>query len=139
MALSAKQGAQALRKLARVPSQVAAEVARKISEDIQGNFDAGVDAYKKPWKPLAPATLAKGRTPPPLTDTRKGRRSIKVAPLAGAGVGITVSDPKMGIHQAGAGGHPPRRSFLPTGVLPRKWAEIWKTAVVTAARKVLDG
>lgn len=112
---------KALKSLLEVPAQIAKDVAKDISKDIQANFDAGQDAYKRPWTKLAKATLAKGRHPPPLTDTRKGRRGIKVLPAQGAGISITSSVGYMGIHQHGSPPRLPRRSFLPTNTMPKAW------------------
>lgn len=126
--------ARALRDLTRVPAQIAPRVASEIAAEIDRNFSAGVDPYGKPWAPLRPATLAKGRHPPPLTDTGKGRNSIRVFAQRGSGVAITVGVAYMGIHQTGA---PPRlvaRRFLPAGVLPKRWAQIWQRALTDATK-----
>lgn len=133
-----KQFSKALRDLTKVPSQIAGAVAKEISRDIQKNFDAGQDPYKKGWQALAASTLAKGRHPPPLTDTRKGRRGVKVFPAQGAGVNIVSQVGYMGVHQEGWGPIP-RRSFLPIGVLPRVWKKIWETELGKGVRKRISG
>src|SRR5690606_17437543 len=61
--------ARALRELVRVPSQIAGAVSDAINDRIQAGFDQGTDPYGSPWAELAPYTLAKGRTPPPLTES----------------------------------------------------------------------
>src|SRR5687767_3617731 len=136
---TALEFSNALRASIRVPSQIAAPLSKLIAKDIQQNFTLGQDAYEKPWKPLAPATLRKGRTPPPLTDTGKGRKSIRVKPSKDAGIVITVSDAKMKFHQVGARPQLPRRSFLPTNTLPKTWRLYWDAEYSKALRKKLDG
>ncbi len=118
------QLAENLRRLASVPSRVSRPVSDEIAKSIQKQFDDGVNAYGRAWAALAPSTLAKGRTPPPLTDTRAMRNSLNVRPASAAGVQISIGFP-AGIHQ---GGSPktnlPARPVLPTGVFPRTWTEI---------------
>jgi hypothetical protein len=128
----------ALSELARVPSRTAKAVSEGLEEVIQDEFDRGEDPDESPWEPLAPATLAKGRTPPPLTDTRAMRDSLSVKPLAGAGVGIAIDHP-AGPHQTGWSGRQgsgPARPILPArGELPDRWIEVVEAAAETAFRK----
>ncbi len=135
---TAKQFSAALAKLVTVPSQIAPAVAKKINRELQRGFDAGQDPYGKAWAPLRPRTLAKGRHPPPLTDTHAGRNSVKAAASQDAGVVITVGVPYMGIHQAG---DPPRmvaRRFLPVARLPQAWKDIWELELIRATKKRLS-
>jgi phage gpG-like protein len=114
-----------LRRLAGVPSQVSAEGAEAIKELIEEEFDAGSDAYGNAWAPLAPATLAKGRTPPPLSDTEAMRDSLDVSPMPGAGISITIDQP-AGIHQTGASKgnwRMPARPVLPDRSFPKAWTD----------------
>jgi hypothetical protein len=141
---SAIAASRAFAELARVPSKVARKVAHEIDLEIQRCFDRGVDPYGRPWAPLAPATLRKGRTPPPLTDTWKGRASVEVKPMRGAGVAITVGTPYMKYHQSGASKgnwRLPIRMFLPTNVLPKAWRKIYVEALaeMTAAALRVTG
>lgn len=125
MTYDAKSFAKLMRDLARVPSKSARAVAKDLSREIQRNFDRGLDPFGRKWRTLAPSTLARGRRPPPLTDTGKGRKSVIVRPLAGAGIRITVGVLYMLYHQfGGKNGRPPKRSFLPMDTLPRGWGEI---------------
>ncbi len=136
---TAKQFSAALAKLASVPSAIAPSVARKINRELRRQFDQGVDPYGKPWAALRPRTLAKGRHPPPLTDTHAGRDSVRAKAGSGAGVQITVDVPYMGIHQ---NGDPPRmvaRKFLPERALPKAWKEIWELELIRATKKRLGG
>jgi phage gpG-like protein len=141
---SAAAASRAFAELARVPSKVARKVATGISAEIQKNFDLGLDVYGRPWAPLAPATLRKGRTPPPLTDTGAGRESIEVKPTRGAGIGIKVGTRYMRFHQSGASKgnwRLPIRMFLPTNVLPKAWRKIYVEALaeMTAAALRVTG
>src|SRR5689334_8171255 len=119
------QASRAIRELTKVPAQIAPAVAKRIKKDIERYFSAGTDPYGKPWAPLRPATLAKGRRPPPLTDTSKGRKGIKVKPQAGAGLRIT-SDTSYMVYHMRATGNRAARKFLPEGVLPANWSKIWQ-------------
>jgi phage gpG-like protein len=119
--------ADRLGDLARVPSRVAARVADDLEAEVQAEFDAGADPYGTPWAPLAPYTLAKPRHPPPLTDTGAMRDSLRIAPMAGAGVEITIDHPAAP-HQTGWSGRQgwgPARPILPDrGALPPAWQAI---------------
>lgn len=125
--------------MARVPSQISARVAEDIDKEIQRNFDLGRDAFRKRWKALAASTLARGRHPPPLTDTHAGRNSIDVSPLPGAGVRIIIGKVYMIYHQYGDPPHLPRRAFVPVEIVPSAWAEIILFRFEERAKKVLNG
>lgn len=120
---TSKQYAQALRALIHVPAQVAREVKSEIEFEINAGFDAGRDPYRKAWAPLAASTLKRRpwRGFPPLTDTRKGRRGIKVRTVSGAGLQITSHVGYMAAHQYGNPPRLPIRAILPKGVLPKHW------------------
>jgi hypothetical protein len=128
---------KALTSLAGVPSQVARTVAKRISWDIQANFDLGRDPYRKAWHPLAPSTIKRGRFPPPLTDTRAGRQGVKVKPMQSGGIKLLNSVDYMGFHQKGEGQK--RRSFFPDNTLPKKWQSIWDEELTKAVEKKLNG
>jgi hypothetical protein len=128
-----------LAELADVPARTARAVSNRLEELIQDEFDRGTDPYEDAWKPLAPATTAKGRTPPPLTDTSAMRGTLLVRPLAGAGVGITIDQP-AGYHQtgwSGPRGTGPARPVLPArGELPDGWIEVIEEEATRAFRGV---
>lgn len=128
---------QALAKLAEVPSQIAPAVAKGIKKQSEKDFNAGQDPYGRAWKPLAASTLARGRHAPPLTDTRKGRRSLRAFASARAGVQITVGRDYMRRHQEGDG--PPVRKIIPSGSLPKTYSAIWQKELTARAKKVLSG
>jgi phage gpG-like protein len=111
---------RALRELTKVPSRAAKSAAPKIRRLITEEFNRGEDPYGNAWAPLKPATLARGRRPPPLTDTRRLRRGIRVFPMAKAGIQITVDAPYAGFHQSGTS-RMGARPILPKRGLPKKW------------------
>lgn len=149
-----------MRDLARVPSKIAPAVARDIGREIQKQMDAGKDPYGKSWRRKADGSQSR------LLKTGRGRASIKVLPLAGAGIRIVVFVLYMIYHQFGGashlrgpGGsyrmrkknknfgrdkdqssgrnHPPKRSFLPWAEVPRAWGEIVLGHLEAAAKKVV--
>lgn len=134
-----KQYAGALAQLASVPSQIAGPLGRRIRRQIALNFSAGVDPYGRAWAPLRPATLAKGRHPPPLTDSRRGRQSIRVFAARAAGIAITVGKAYMGIHQAGDLPRMAARKYLPEVKLPAAWRAMWQQELTKATRRRLSG
>ena len=134
---STKEFSRAMRQLTRVPAQVAREVSAEINALIQEGFDRGTDPYGRPWAPLRPATLAKGRRPPPLTDTGKGRAGVYAKPMSGAGILLVSEVPYMRKHQMGAPPRLVRRDFLPINVLPKAWNAAIKEAVEARVAKTL--
>lgn len=132
------QLADRIADLASVPSRAAARVSREIEGLIQEQFDVGADPYGTAWAPLADSTVARGRTAPPLTDSGAMRGSLRVAPMAHAGVGVTISHPAAP-HQTGWHGRQgsgPARPILPAGVMPARWAEAIEVAVTEEFRRV---
>lgn len=161
---NARRFSAALREMARVPSRVSAAIAKDISKEIQKNFSAGVDPYGRAWRALAKSTIKAGRSPPPLTDTGAGRRSVLVRSTSGAGIEIVVGVLYMLYHQFGGASHlrgpggsyrlrkknknfgrdkdrsggrnnPPRRSFLPFERMPPKWEKIWEKHLKAMLKK----
>lgn len=127
-----------LRRLAEVPATASREVAEQITGRLDAGFSAGTDPYGRGWAPLAPATLRKGRHPPPLTDTRRLRSGTVARPRAGAGVALLTGDAYGGYHQTGTR-HMPARPILPRGSMPATWNAIIRTAVANAARRRMEG
>ncbi len=130
------QLAARLSDLKEVPSRVASRVAPLLAAELQTGFDSGTDPYGEAWAALAPSTIARGRTPPPLTDTRAMRDSLRVAPLRGSGVGITIDHPAA-VHQAGAPSkNIPARPILPAeDELPQNWQDIIEDATIDEYRR----
>lgn len=128
--------ADRLAELEDIPSRIAGEVADGINEEIRQQFDAGTDAYGRPWKPLLPQTVRRKRG-----DTRILRRTDALSgetvarPTSGAGIEITSLD-YGGVHQAGA--TLAKRAILPDGSdLPKSWEAIIETASDNAFAKVM--
>ena len=123
--------------LAEVPSRAAARIASELEDLIHGEFDGGEDPYGQGWESLAQATLDKGRTPPPLTDTRAMRNSLAVRPMQRAGVSITIAHPAAP-HQTGwhgTQGAGPSRPILPMREMPASWEGVINDAIEKEFRR----
>ena len=131
-----------LEKLARVPRRTAVIAAPLIDKEIKAEFDAGRDPYGKPWADLRPATLARGRRPPPLTDSRDLRDNTKAIVLSGGRAGIHVVIGAAYGYFAQVGFRvgktrvPPRR-ILPAFGLPKAWLDILADSAERAAREAM--
>lgn len=124
-------------RLSRVPAVASRAVSDDLADAIEAEFHVGVDPYGEAWVPLAEATLAKGRTPPPLTDTGAMRRSTQVRPMPSAGVSITIPHPAQ-CHQTGW--HGPRGDGPPRPVLPgRKFPALWAVIIDEAIEAAVKG
>lgn len=129
--------------LAEVPSRAAKRVSAELEGLLQEEFDAGHDPYGTAWKPIE-AETAERRTQtstPPLTDTGAMRASLRVKPMRGAGVSITISHPShpAAPHQtgwSGPQGRGPARPILPArGELPIEWVEVIQDGIQREARR----
>lgn len=119
---SLDQLARNIGRLAQVPSRMAPAASREIASLIDRQFSAGRDPYGRAWAKLKPSTLARGRRPPPLTDTHEMRNGIQVRPMQGAGIAVTFgNDVPAVFHQYGTK-HMAARSILPRGAFPATWA-----------------
>jgi len=131
--------AENLRRLTEVPSRAARAACEDIKAAIEKQFDEGKDPYGRPWKPLARSTIARGRTPPPLTDTGDMRDSIEVKPMAGAGISITIGVDYASYHQTGTS-RMPARKILPEGNdMPPEWEEAIGRAMLEAFERTGKG
>lgn len=122
--------------LARVPSQASARIAVGLGALIEHEFSTGTDPYGNAWAPLAPRTLARGRTSPPLTDTGSMRDSALARPMPSAGVSITIDHPAAP-HQTGwhgIQGDGPARPILPSRQMPAEWRALITDEIREAAR-----
>lgn len=144
MSGSFAQLADILGELSTVPSRAAAEASGEINELIHQQFVQGADPYGRPWAPLAPATLAKGRAPPPLFDSGDMASETGARPAQGAGIELNVPAPG-GFHQFGSRNVPwntrnPARPILPDGdELPEAWQAAIEKAVDNATARVMGG
>jgi hypothetical protein len=123
-------GLEGLRDL--VP-EIALEASIEIFETIDSSFTLGADPYGETWAPLAPATIAKGRTPPPLTDTGAMREGLRVSVTQDAIV-ASLPDP-AGYHQTGTR-HMPARPVLPDDA--RGLPDAWRAAITDAGQRVFE-
>jgi len=126
-----------LRKLAEVPSRAAKSAAERIGELILDGFASGTDPYGRPWAPLKPFTLAKGRFPPPLTDTGAMRDSIEVKPSGGAGIEVTMGVEYATFHQTGTADMAQRQILPQSGGLPPSWSRAIRDAVADETKKAM--
>ncbi len=131
------QLADRIGELASVPSRVAKDASKRIAKLIDDQFNDGVDPYGQPWAPLMPATIAKGRRPPPLTDTRELRDGVSVSPRRGSGIAIDIESDYGQFHQLGTD-NMLARPILPAGSdLPEEWDDAIETSLTKAFRGVM--
>lgn len=112
---------------------IALESSIEIFETIDSLFTLGADPYGETWAPLAPATIAKGRTAPPLTDTGKMRESLRVNASQSAIV-ASIDDP-AGYHQSGTQ-RMPARPVLPDDA--RGLPDAWRQAITDAGLRAFE-
>jgi len=139
-----RDGISRIRRIGDAGPELWQRIAPTIRSNIEAQFATGVNPYDTKWKPLAPYTLRKGRTPPPLTETGALRRSVKVT-VSGYTLRIVATDLVAGMHQWGTrkklspmksvrrkgqvvatkvwGTHVPKRQILPDGRIPNKWRQ----------------
>ncbi len=127
--------ARALNELAKVPAEISTPVAKSIQADMRRKFRLGQDPYGKAYAPLRPASLDRGRTPPPL---RKYARFAEATPLAGAGVSVSVSHPQAGFHQTGTA-NMAKRIVVPDRAVPKAWTEMIATEFRKSLRRRVGG
>lgn len=135
--MNAKEFSKVMRRLAKIGPGATRLIAKDLNAEIQRNFDAGLDANRKPFKRLSKAYAARRRfkDKPILTQTGAGRATVKVTAYGG-GLQATIGEDYMVIHQKG-GPVMPRRAPLPMGKLPDAWREIALFRYEEAARKVI--
>ena len=123
-----------LRRLAEVPAQASKQAAEEIQKLIEEEYDAGKDPNARAWAPLRPSTVAKGRFPPPLTDSRAMRDGTEVKPMAGAGISITFDVDYAVFHHTGTK-NMRARPVIPTGPFPASWEEQLQAACDAAVAR----
>jgi hypothetical protein len=124
-----------LGRLAVLPRELAAAAAPEITRLQRAQYAAGTDPYGTAWQKLAKSTLAKGRRPPPLTDTARMKNRTNTIPLLGARVGLRhfVRTSYAIRHQLG-GKNLPKREILPSRGLPPGW----RIVLDTEAKRLAD-
>lgn len=125
--------------LASIPARVAKDASKRIASLIDTQFNDGVDPYGEPWAPLMPATIKKGRTPPPLTDTRAMRDGVTVSPGKGAGVTIEIEADYAQYHQAGTANMVARPILPAEADLPDEWQDAIESSLHKAFGGVMGG
>jgi hypothetical protein len=135
------QLAENIGKLGSVPSRASRMAADGIASLIESEFEEGHDPYGREWQALTEATLEKRSqtTEPPLTDVGDMRRSLRVRPRAGAGIGITIDHPAAP-HQTGWNGTQgtgPSRMILPGMKMPVEWRETIDGAVAATVKQTV--
>lgn len=127
-----------LRRLAGVPSRVARRAAPRITVIIRLNTSAGLDAYGKPFAPLAPSTLARGRHPPPMVDTGRSLAETRARPLSGAGITIEIGGAY--VYHVSSYKTRPVRSVVPERAgLPASWNAALKLSSDQEFRTIFPG
>ena len=128
-----------LERLRDVPRRAADLAAPQIDAMIQEQFRAGVDPYGRPWAPLRPSTIARGRRPPPLTDTGSLRNGTRARPGRGGRAGVWIQlgaaygyFAQVGF-TVGRTRVPPRR-ILPQFGMPKAWTFALRQSCSQAAR-----
>jgi hypothetical protein len=124
-----------LAKLARVPSQVAGDASEGIRSEIEAEFEGGHDPYGKSWEALAESTIARGRRPPPLTDSGD-MAAVDVHPTSGAGIAIEFGPEYSGFHQTGTKNMPARKP-LPEAGFPTSWSKAIADAATARVEKAM--
>lgn len=113
--------------------EIALEASIEIFETVDSLFVLGADPYGETWAPLAPATLAKGRTPPPLTDTGAMRESLRVS-VTETAIVASIASP-AGYHQDGTR-YMPARPVLPD--YARGLPDAWRASITDAGQRVFE-
>jgi hypothetical protein len=116
-------------RLDRARAEASRRTAKAITEVIEREFKTGTDPRGVPWRPLKASTLARGRRPPPLTDSGAMRASVFVYP---ARLDVSIASP-AGFHQSGTR-YMASRPIVPTGQNAAKWV----AAIHEAVRGAFD-
>lgn len=117
-----KRLAQNIHSLPTAIRRKVAEASRKEMQSLlDEEFEQGIDPAGEEWKPLAESTRKRGRTPPPLTDTRTMRGTVK-AVRVGLNVAIDADFPAQAHQEGYPEGNLPRRAIWPDeDTLPERY------------------
>jgi len=128
-----------LDEIVGVPRKVAVAVAPELTGLLQQQFASGVDPYGRAWASLKPATLARGRRAPPLTDKRALRDGTRARVLDGnrAGLHIVVGARYGAFHQTGTKYMVARR-ILPSQGMPMAWRRLLVAATRRLAKQAAE-
>ena len=130
---------QTIETLARAPRRVAILAAPELTKLLRIQYLTGTDPYGRPWRALKPSTLAKGRHPPPLTDTKRLRDGTRamVAPGGRAGIRLKLGAPYGFFHQVGF--RVGKTKVAPRRILPQFGIPAtWRKVLDDASRRALQ-
>lgn len=124
--------------VARVAELAEEKASKAVAAQLEHQYASGTDPDNEAWAELAPATIAKGRHEPPLTDKGIMRANTMVAKGARGLRGFTVSVNRPGkspqvpaLHQAGTE-NMPAREIVPREGEPLSKASAWDATVRVA-------
>jgi len=122
-----------LSDLAGTAEKAAVKFAPALAEFIREEFATGTDPWGDPWKPLKANTLAKGRTPPPLTASGN---AVAVMTVTAQGARDRASFPNYIRYHLSTG-----RSPLPLRgqAWPSRWAQKLKETAAQAISDIAEG
>lgn len=115
--------------LSEVPSRAAKRAIPELDASLQAEFSAGTDPYGAPWVSLSAATLRRGRSAPPLTDTGRMRATAKARAASRSGLAVTIAPPAQFLER--------KRPMLPEHGEPPRWREIIEGAVEAEVKAVM--
>lgn len=126
----------ALESTEKLQTRINKETAKAIEVELRKQYETGTDPDGNPYSPLAPSTLARGRTPPPLTDKGIMKANTKVFSTP-KGWRIDVKRPGKNpnvpkFHQDGTAKMPARPIVPPAGKVPARWATVIQQVCLTA-------
>jgi hypothetical protein len=119
-----------IEELSDLPRKIAVDVAPQITTLLRKQFTSGADPYGRPWAPMKPSTLARGRRPPPLSASKKLRDGTVARPSPGnrAGLRLVVRARYGTFHQTGfrvGRTRVPARRILPQQGMPASWRAVF--------------
>lgn len=126
----------ALKSLAKIPSQISAVAAPRITEQMQKDTRAARDPYGRAYAPHQPATVKRWGPHPLLDLTGAGIASLEAKPLPGAGIAVTA-DEHMVFTQAGTPTQEVRAVMPNNPQLPAVWNRILEDAATEQVEKAL--
>jgi hypothetical protein len=135
---------QLLTRMSDIPRRTAVDAAPKIEALVQAQFRAGTDPYGRSWRRLMPSTIAKGRKPPPLSDTKALRDGTRVFARAAHRAGIVIQLGESYGYFAQVGFRVgktvvPARRILPQFGLPDSWRRALESSAREMGQRIMKG
>lgn len=132
---------EALRAASVLPRRISESVAVEFEAELEAQYAGGFDPNNEAWAELSAATLARGRTPPPLTDRGVMRRNSKAVAGVGGVAGVTVRVTRPGGNPAVPNFHQEGTEWMPDRkIVPeqdRPLPPAWKAAAERGAAEVV--